>query len=62
MGLAMSKGQARTDGYKGQVINGSAVSAAPGEIAARVEATRGSERLLYALLRYHDRLQRERRL
>jgi exonuclease I len=58
----MSKREPRTDRYKGQVINGDAVSAAPGEVLARIEATQGSERLLNALFRYRARLKREMRL
>jgi hypothetical protein len=41
----MSKREPVHDRYKGQVYGQDAVSAAPGEVAARIEATQGSERL-----------------
>jgi hypothetical protein len=56
----MSKREPVHDRYKGQVYGQDAVSAAPGEVAARIEATQGSERLLAALFRYNARLRRER--
>jgi hypothetical protein len=58
----VSKGQARTDGYKGQVINGDAVSAAPGEVAARNEGTRGSDALREALWAAFERVARQHRI